>query len=204
MGTGPVESVFGENSVYLETLGIRRGGCLNLLVAERSSDPKVAYPDVKVQVRDLVRVVGIVVPFAPRGVGSQGKLFLSRPRGLMGTGDLCRVPPAAVRHGRGARQHSGTVPCGDCRRDIWGQYSGKIRFIEKSGVQDEGVAMWLNIVLNYPRVAYPCQSLGTRSSASCGYCCPLFPTGGGAVPGENSFHRTPGSKWAQETCAGCP
>ena len=36
-------------------------------MAERSSDPRVAYPDVKVQVRDLVRVVGIVGPFAPRG-----------------------------------------------------------------------------------------------------------------------------------------
>ena len=28
-----------------------------------------------------------------------------------------------------------------------GQYSGKNRFIEKPGVQDEGVAMWLNVVL---------------------------------------------------------
>ena len=36
-------------------------------VAKRSSDPLVADPEVKIQVRDLVRVVGIVVPFAPRG-----------------------------------------------------------------------------------------------------------------------------------------
>ena len=76
----------------------------------------------------------------------------------MGTGDLCRVPPAAVHPGR-ARQCSGTGPCGYCRKILWapgprGQYSGKIRFIEKSGVQDEGVAMWLNVVLT-PRVAYP-------------------------------------------------
>ena len=56
----------------------------------------------------------------------------------MVTGDLCQVPPAAVRHRRGARQRSGMEPCGDCRRVLWGQYSGKIRFIEKSGVQDEG------------------------------------------------------------------
>ena len=60
----------------------------------------------------------------------------------MGTGDLCRVPVAAVRHGR-ANQTSGTRPCGDCRRVLWvpgprSQYSGKIRFIEKPGVQDEG------------------------------------------------------------------
>ena len=41
------------------------------------------------------------------------------------------------------RQCSGTGPCGYCRRVPWvpgprGQYSGKIRFIEKPGVQDEG------------------------------------------------------------------
>ena len=36
-------------------------------MAKRSSEPRVAYPEVKVQVRDLVLVVGIVVPFAPRG-----------------------------------------------------------------------------------------------------------------------------------------
>ena len=63
-------------------------------MAKRSSDPRVAYPEVKVQVRKLVRVVGIVAPFAPRG----------------------------------------------------GQYSGEICFIEKPGVQDEGVATWLNVV----------------------------------------------------------
>ena len=60
----------------------------------------------------------------------------------MGTGDLCRVPPAVVHPGR-ARQYSGTGPCGYCRRVLWvpsprGQYSRQIRFIEKSGVQDEG------------------------------------------------------------------
>ena len=63
----------------------------------------------------------------------------------MGTGDLCRVPPAAV-HPGSARQCSGTGPCGYCRRVLWvpgppGQYSGKIHFIEKPGVQDEGVVV---------------------------------------------------------------
>ena len=33
----------------------------------------------------------------------------------MGTGDLCLMPQAAVRHGR-ARQSSGKGRCGDCRR----------------------------------------------------------------------------------------
>ena len=85
----------------------------------------VAYPGVKVQVRDLVRVVGVVAPFA--GLYS-GKFVLSDHRGKMGPGYLCRVPPAAVRPGK-ARQRSGTGPCGECRRVLWvpgprDQYSG--------------------------------------------------------------------------------
>ena len=69
VGTGPSGSVFGENSFYRETRGTGRGG---RHVAKRSSDPRVAYPEVKVQVRDLVRVVGIVAPFAPRGISIRG------------------------------------------------------------------------------------------------------------------------------------
>ena len=57
------------------------------------------------------------------------------PQEYMGTGDLCRVPPAMVRHAR-ARQSSVTGPCGDCRKIPYvpgprGQCSGKIRFVEK-------------------------------------------------------------------------
>ena len=54
-------------------------------VVKRSSDPRVAHPDVKVQVRDLVRVVGIVAPFAPMGASTRGEFVLSSPRGKMGT-----------------------------------------------------------------------------------------------------------------------
>ena len=102
-------------------------------VDKRSPDPRVAYPEVKVQVRDLVRVVGFVAPFAPRGDGTRGKFVLSSPSGKMGTIDLCRVRPGAVRHGI-ARQRSRTGPCWDCRRVLWVpgprvQYSGKIRII---------------------------------------------------------------------------
>ena len=74
MGTGPAGSVCGENSFYRETRGTRRGG---RYVAKHSSDPRVAYPEVNVQVRDLVRVVGIVAPFAPRGFSIRGKFVLS-------------------------------------------------------------------------------------------------------------------------------
>ena len=60
----------------------------------------------------------------------------------MGTGNMCRVPPATVHPGR-ARQWSGTGPCGYCTRVLWvpghrGQYSGNTCFNEKHGVQDEG------------------------------------------------------------------
>ena len=47
----------------------------------RSSDTRVARPEVKVQVRDLVRVVGIVDHFAPRGFSIREKFVLSSPEG---------------------------------------------------------------------------------------------------------------------------
>ena len=57
-------------------------------MAKRSSDPRQAYPDVKLQGRDLVLVVGIVTPFAPLVVGTRGKLVKLIPREIMGKGDL--------------------------------------------------------------------------------------------------------------------
>ena len=99
----------------------------------------------------------------------------------MGTGDLCRVPPAAVHLGR-AGQCSGTGPCGYCRRVLWkpgprGQYSGKMRFIEKPGVQEEGVAMWLNVVLTL-RVAYPEVNVQVRDLVRVvGIVAPFAPRG---------------------------
>ena len=50
-------------------------------VVKRSSDPRVAHNEVKVQVRDLVRVVGIVALFALRGFSSRGKFILPSPGG---------------------------------------------------------------------------------------------------------------------------
>ena len=58
MGTGYAGSVFGENSFYGETQITN--------VAKRSSDPRVAYPAVTVQVRDVVRVVRIIDPLPHR------------------------------------------------------------------------------------------------------------------------------------------
>ena len=77
---GPLGSVFGENKFYRETQGTRLGG---RLVAKRSSDPRVAYPKVKVHIRDLVRGLGIVALFAPRG-SVFGKIYFIEPQGLNG------------------------------------------------------------------------------------------------------------------------
>ena len=52
-----------------------------------------------------------------------------------------------------------------------GQYSGKIRFIEKPGLQDEGIATWLNVVLTPPsagvRHGRARQSSGTGLCGDC-------------------------------------
>ena len=91
-----------------------------------------------------MRVMGIAVPFSPLGAGTRGKSVLSNPRGKVGTGGVCRVSLALVRHGR-ARQTSEPGPCGDCSRVLWvpgprGQHSDKNSFIEKRGVQGDGVS----------------------------------------------------------------
>ena len=54
-----------------------------------------------------------------------------------------------------------------------GQYLGKIHFIEKPGVQDEGVVMWLNVVLTPGK---PTLKSNLR-------------TGPSAIHRENSFYR---------------
>ena len=77
MDTGPAGSVFGEIR-FIEKPWVQDEEDRH--VAKHSSDPRVAYLEVKIQVRDLVRVVGIVAPFAPQVVGIPGKLFLPSPR----------------------------------------------------------------------------------------------------------------------------
>ena len=68
------------------------------------------------------------------------------------------------------------------------QYSGKIRFIQKPGVQDEGVATWLNAVLT-PQQRY--ATGGARQSSGTGPCgdCRRSMWVPGSVFGKNSFHR---------------
>ena len=170
----------------------------------------------------------------------------------MGTGDMCRVPPAAVRHGR-VRQSSGTGSCGDCKgvvgivvpfapRGLFGENSfyrapggkwaqetcvgcpqqrhaeeesGKVHGRDRVGIVEgsyvylvRGVSIRGKFVLSRnpeyktrvrhvakrssdPRVAYPEVKV-----------VPFAPRV--SIFGENSFYRAPGGKWAQETCVECP
>ena len=123
----------------------------------------------------------------------------------MGPGDARRVPLAAVRHGR-ARQTSESGPCGDCRRVLWepgpwGQYSGKIRFIEKYGVQDEGGRHVAKYSSDPPASLPRSQTSGTGPSASCGYCCPLRPDGG-RYPGKIRFIEPQGGNGSRRRAPG--
>ena len=79
VGTAPAGSVFGENSFLSSNPGYKIKAGRH--VAKRCSDPRVAYSEMKVQVRDLMRVVGNVAPFAPRWVCIRGKFVLSNHRG---------------------------------------------------------------------------------------------------------------------------
>ena len=63
-----------------------RGGCH---VTKNSSDPRQAYPEVKLQGRDLVRVVGIVAPFAPMGAGTRENSFYRTTGGGVWAQETC-------------------------------------------------------------------------------------------------------------------
>ena len=64
-------------------------------MAKRSSDSRVAYPEVKIQVRDMVQVVGIIVPFAHRGGQYSGKIRFIEPQGVNGHGRPVPGPPSS-------------------------------------------------------------------------------------------------------------
>ena len=119
--------------VLSRNLGYKtRGGGVAMLLKVVLT-PRRVYPDVKLQGRDLVRVVGIVVHFAPLGFGTHGKFILSSPSGKMGLGDVCRVSLAAERHGK-ARQTLESGPCGHCKRVLWVLVFGENSFFrEKLG-----------------------------------------------------------------------
>ena len=144
-------------------------------------------PD-KVQVRDLVRIVGNVEPIAQRGLGGgavRGKIRFIEPQGVNGHRRpvTCAMCPKQ-RYATGEPGKAGTGQCGDCIRvlwvpDPWGQYSGKIRFIEKPGVQDEGGRHVAKCSSDPPGSITRSQSSGKEPGASCGYLPSLTHGGGG-------------------------
>ena len=81
MGNRPAGSIFAESFFFfffffffIEKSGVQDKWGRHR--AKRSSDPRLANPEFKLQVRDLLRVVGIVAPVAPLGVGTWGKCFI--------------------------------------------------------------------------------------------------------------------------------
>ena len=104
----------------------------------------------------------------------------------MGTGDMCRVPQVAVRHGR-ARQSSGTGPYGNCRRVLWvpgprGQYSGKFVLSRNPGYRTVPKRS------SDPGVAYPEVKVQVRYKVHVvGIVASFAPRE--SVFGDNSFYR---------------
>ena len=94
-----------------------------------------------------------------------------------------------------------------CRRvlwvpDLWGQYSEKIRFIEKRRVQDEGGR---HVAKNSsdPRQAYPEVKLQGRDLVRVVGIVAPFPHWG-SEPEENSFYRTTGRIGHRRRVPGSP
>ena len=170
-------------------------------MVKRSSDPRSGSLTPKSNFRygTQCELWVLLPPFASQGAGTRGKFVSSSPNEKMCTGNLCRMLQAAEHTGR-ARQTSGTGPCGDCRRVLWvpgpwGQYSGKIRFIEKRGVQNEGSRHVAKRSCD-PRQALPELKLQGRDLRVVGIVAHFAPLG-------NFVLSSPRGKWAQEKCAGC-
>ena len=111
------------------------------------------------------------------------------------------MPLAAVRHER-ARQSSATAPCGNCRRvlgvpDPLDQYSWTIRFIKKPGKQDQD---GLNVAKSSSDRLPRSQSSGSGPSASCWYCCPLYPHGGLYPAGKIALSSPRGELGTYDMC----
>ena len=128
-------------------------------MAKRSFDPRVAYTGSKVQVRDLVRIVGIIDPFGPRGVGTWGNSF-HRALGGKCAQETCAGCP---QQGRDLVRIV-EVSCGYRAREV--RVRGKFGLSRNLGYKTSGVAMWLNVVL-IPGL--PTPDPGTGPSENCGY-----------------------------------
>ena len=122
-------------------------------MAKRSSEPQVAYPEVKVQVRDRVRVVRIV-SLCPTGCQYSGKIRYIEPQGVNGH----RRPSAGGPEQLYATGEPGKVQGRDRvgivespvdtgpAASVFGE---KFVLSRNPGYKTRGVAMWLNVVLTH-------------------------------------------------------
>ena len=121
-------------------------------VVKGGSDPRVAYPEVKVQVRDLVRVVDIFAPFAPLGFSIRGNSFYRAPVGRWAQETCAGCPqqryitgePDKVQGRDRVVLQRGPVGTGPGRSGI----RGKFVLSRNPGYRTMGVAMWLNHLLS--------------------------------------------------------
>ena len=86
-------------------------------MVKRSSDPRVDYPKVKIQVRDLMRTVGIVVPFAPWASVFGENSFYRAPGTNGHRRPVSGAPSSGTRRKSQAKFRDGNV----CVPDPWGQ-----------------------------------------------------------------------------------
>ena len=128
-------SLYSEKICFIEeTWDARLGG---RLVSKHSSDPRIAKPEVRIQVRNLVRVVELLLSLLHRGSKFGENSFYRAPCGKRAQ-ETCAGCP---RQGCDTRE-SGKVPERDQVGIVdrvsgpRGQYSEKIRFIEKHGIQN--------------------------------------------------------------------
>ena len=78
-------------------------------MAKRSSDPRVAYPEVTIQVQDLMQVGGIT-DLLPNVGTILGENSIYLDAGCKWAQETCAgCPPAEVRHGSQAKFRDGTV-----------------------------------------------------------------------------------------------
>ena len=175
-------------------------------MVKRSSDPQVAHPEVKVLVRDLVRVVGFSPPL-PRGVSVfVDKSFYRAPAGRWAQETCAGCPQQRYITGEPGkvqgRDRVGIVEvsCGYRARRV--SIRGKFVLSRNLGYKTRGISMWLNVVLT-AQVAHPEVKVLVRDLVRVVGFFPPLPRGG-SVFVDKSFYRAPAGRWAQETCAGCP
>ena len=156
-----------------------------------------SLPEVKYQVRNLVRVVGITDPL-PHGQSAQysGKIRFIELQGVNGHTTPMPAPPQQWYDAGESGKVQG--------RDIVGIEEGscgyRSRVVSIRGTFD--ISRNPGYKTGGCPVAKRSSDPQRETEGELWVLLPHLPDWV-SVFGENSFYRAPGSKWAQETCAGC-